>query len=105
MNKAMEYMALKKPIVAFDLVETRFSAQDAALYAPPNDEAGFAQRIEELLDDPLRCERMGEAGALRVARSLAWEYSIPHLLQAYLDLCGRADANRTDSPTPGRSAP
>src|SRR5690606_38072246 len=33
MNKIMEYMALKKPIVQYDLKEGRFSAQAASLYA------------------------------------------------------------------------
>src|SRR5262249_28083960 len=37
MNKIVEYMALGKAIVAFDLHETRVSAADAALYATPND--------------------------------------------------------------------
>ena len=31
MNKIMEYMALGKPIVQFDLTEGRFSAQNASL--------------------------------------------------------------------------
>jgi glycosyltransferase involved in cell wall biosynthesis len=33
MNKIMEYMALGKPVVQFDLTEGRFSAQEASLYA------------------------------------------------------------------------
>ncbi|MFD2270393.1 glycosyltransferase [Undibacterium arcticum] len=33
MNKIMEYMALGKPIVQFDLLEGRVSAQEASLYA------------------------------------------------------------------------
>ncbi|HYG54374.1 MAG TPA: glycosyltransferase family 4 protein, partial [Burkholderiales bacterium] len=33
MNKIMEYMALGKPIVQFDLTEGKFSAQKASLYA------------------------------------------------------------------------
>ena len=37
MNKIMEYMALSKPIVQFDLKEGRYSAQDASLYAAPDD--------------------------------------------------------------------
>ncbi|MEZ7991546.1 MAG: glycosyltransferase family 4 protein, partial [Halioglobus sp.] len=37
MNKIMEYMALAKPIVQFDLSEGRFSAQEASLYARRND--------------------------------------------------------------------
>ncbi|HWA36757.1 MAG TPA: glycosyltransferase family 4 protein, partial [Burkholderiales bacterium] len=36
MNKIMEYMALGKPIVQFDLTEGRFSAQEASLYARKN---------------------------------------------------------------------
>jgi len=37
MNKIMEYMALGKPIVQFDLTEGRYSAQGASLYARRND--------------------------------------------------------------------
>jgi glycosyltransferase involved in cell wall biosynthesis len=85
MNKLMEYMALGKPVVAFDLVETRFSAQDAALYVKPNDEGEFAARVSWLLDNPDECKKLGEIGRIRVANELAWEYSVPNLLQAYSD--------------------
>jgi len=83
MNKLMEYMALGKPTVAFDLVETRFSAQNAALYVKPNDELEFAEKVSWLLDNPDECKKMGEIGRDRVANELAWEYSIPELLRAY----------------------
>jgi len=33
--KIMEYMLAEKPVVAFDLPETRFSAEGAASYASP----------------------------------------------------------------------
>ena len=59
--KIMEYMAYAKPIVTFDLKETRFSARDAAVYVKPNDEARFAQAIAELMDQP---EKRGQMGAL-----------------------------------------
>ncbi|MCX7887219.1 MAG: glycosyltransferase family 4 protein, partial [Verrucomicrobiae bacterium] len=36
MNKIMEYMALGRPVVQYDLKEGRFSAGDASLYAEPN---------------------------------------------------------------------
>ena len=49
MNKIMEYMALGKPIVQFDLAEGRFSAREASLYA--RDAADFGDKIVELLDD------------------------------------------------------
>jgi glycosyltransferase involved in cell wall biosynthesis len=83
MNKLMEYMILGKPTVAFDLVETRFSAQEAALYARPNDEVEFAEKVSWLLGNPDECKRMGEIGRDRVANALAWEYSVPELLKAY----------------------
>src|SRR5204863_3368301 len=43
--KVMEYMAYAKPIVSFDLKETRFSAQQAALFVPCNDEMAFAKAV------------------------------------------------------------
>jgi glycosyltransferase involved in cell wall biosynthesis len=83
MNKIMEYMALGKPIVQFELTEGRFSAREASLYARPNDARDFAERILELLADPERRERMGRFGRERVERQLAWEYEAPKLLAAY----------------------
>lgn len=83
MNKIMEYMALGKPIVQFDLTEGRFSAQDASLYAKKNDPIDMARRIVELLDNPERRERMGTLGRRRVDRELEWRYEAPKLLAAY----------------------
>jgi len=88
MNKMMEYMALGKPVVSFDLVEARFSAQDAAVYARPNDELEFGQRVSWLFDNPDECKKMGEIGQERVSNVLAWEYSVPELLRAYSDGLG-----------------
>lgn len=83
MNKILEYMALGKPIVQFDLTEGRFSAQDASLYAKPNDIEDFARRICELVDDAPRRAAMGEAGRRRVEGELAWHHQVPKLLAAY----------------------
>jgi glycosyltransferase involved in cell wall biosynthesis len=83
MNKIMEYMALGKPIVQFDLTEGRFSAQDASLYARRNDPVDLAGKILELLDDPVRRERMGRFGRERVESTLSWEHEAPRLLAAY----------------------
>src|SRR6185312_1698396 len=62
MNKIMEYMALGKPIVQFDLAEGRFSAQAASLYANRNDPIDLAAKIVELIDDPARRSEMGKCG-------------------------------------------
>ena len=83
MNKIMEYMALAKPIVQFELTEGRFSARDASLYARPNDAEDFAQKIVTLLEHPELRERMGRFGRQRVERRLKWEYEVPKLLAAY----------------------
>jgi glycosyltransferase involved in cell wall biosynthesis len=83
MNKIMEYMALGKPIVQFDLAEGRFSAQAASLYARKNDVADFATRIIELIDDPEKRKCMGEFGRKRVVEELEWRHEAPKLLKAY----------------------
>ena len=44
MNKTMEYMAFGLPVVAFDLVETRVSADDAAVYVDPASGRGGLRR-------------------------------------------------------------
>ena len=83
MNKIMEYMALGKAIVQFELTEGRFSAREASLYARPNDARDFAEKIVTLLGDPERRERMGRFGRQRVENHLAWQYEVPKLLAAY----------------------
>ena len=81
--KVMEYMSAAKPIVAFDLAETRFTAGDAALYARASDEREFATKLVRLIDDPALCLTMGEFGRARILEKFAWQYSVPRLLDAY----------------------
>jgi len=83
MNKIMEYMALGKPIVQYDLTEGRVSAQDASLYAAKNDPIDLANKMLTLLDDEAMRQRMGEIGRERVRNVLAWEHEVPRLLAAY----------------------
>ena len=88
MNKIMEYMALRKAIVQFDVTEGRFSAQEASLYARANDPVDLARKIIELIDDPVRRERMAAFGRRRVESTLAWHHQAPALLSAYERLLG-----------------
>jgi glycosyltransferase involved in cell wall biosynthesis len=83
MNKIVEYMALSRPVVAYDLIEARASAGDAALYATANDVSSFAACIEELLDDPDRRAEMGRRGRKRVEDELSWDRSKEQLRLAY----------------------
>lgn len=83
MIKMMEYMALGKPIVAFDLPEHRVTAQAAAFYARPNDELDFARQIVTLINDPKHRKKMGELGRKRIKAGLAWPYQAEKLVNAY----------------------
>ena len=84
MIKIMEYMALGRPIVQFDMKEGRFSAGASSLYCSGEDlVADFAGKILWLLEHPEERQRMGELGRQRVQKELAWEYSVTHLLAAY----------------------
>ena len=97
MNKIMEYMALGKPIVQFDLAEGRISAREASLYARRNDASDLAEKILQLLDDPAQRRAMGEFGRRRVRDALEWRHEAPKLLAAYASLWGlvRPDRRRT----------
>jgi len=83
MNKIMEYMALRKPIVQFDLKEGRFSAQKASLYARGEDTSEFADKITYLIDNKAVREEMGEFGYRRVVNELSWTYERTKLLALY----------------------
>lgn len=86
MIKMTEYMTLSKPIVAFDLPEHRVTAEEAALYAKPNEELDFARNIVALMDDPARRDQMGKIGRRRIETRLAWPFQIPNLLSVYTSL-------------------
>lgn len=98
MIKAMEYMALGRPIVAYDLPEHRVSAGEAALYAEAGDPRAMADRFARLARDPEARRRMGEEGRRRIRDGLAWEFSAERLLTMYDGLLERervAPARRT----------
>jgi glycosyltransferase involved in cell wall biosynthesis len=88
MNKTMEYMAFELPVVAFDLRETRVSAQDAAVYATPNDVHEYAKALVALLDDEAARAQLGKVGRARVEYELAWS----HQERAYLEVYQRLTA-------------
>jgi glycosyltransferase involved in cell wall biosynthesis len=89
MNKVMEYMALGKPVVQFDLHEGRVSAGDASLYAARNDATSLAKCIVRLIDDPEACARMGKIGRERLMTTLSWDLQVPKLLAAYERAVGK----------------
>jgi glycosyltransferase involved in cell wall biosynthesis len=98
MNKVVEYMALARPIVSYDLRESRVSASEAAIYATPNDVRDFARCIDELLESPERREQMGAFGRKRVVEELSWSRSETNLLAAYERALELARRRRRDVP-------
>lgn len=99
MNKTMEYMAFGLPVVAYDLVETRVSADAAAVYADP---AGGPQELADkligLLDSPGARRVMGRFGRDRVENQLAWKHQAPAYLRVYDELTGRPPAEDAAPP-------
>ncbi|MEY2408318.1 MAG: hypothetical protein QOF48_988 [Verrucomicrobiota bacterium] len=83
MNKVLEYMAVAKAQVMFDLKEGRASAGDAALYVDETTAEKLADGILELLEDPVTRESMGRLGEERLRLQLNWERSVEQLLKAY----------------------
>ncbi len=81
--KVGEYVAMGKPVVAFDLRETRFTAREAAMYVPTGDTDAFGQAISDLMDAPEQRAAMSECGRERFLECLAWEYQEKQLFEAY----------------------
>ena len=102
MTKIAEYMAMARPVVSYDLTESRISAGDAAVYAESDDVEGFAALIDDLLDDPERRSAMGAIGRERVERLLCWEHSERALTAAYARVLGEPSvAARNGRPEAG----
>jgi len=94
MNKIIEYMAMGLPIVSFDLKESRYSAQDAAVYVADNDEKAMGQAMIDLLNDPQKRQRMSQLGRKRVESGLSWDYSQGVLIDFYDRLLGHPARER-----------
>ena len=108
MNKIVEYMAMGKPVVAFDLKEARETAREAGVYVTPNgershDAAAFGDQILTLLDSPQTRARMGRLGRQRFTQVLAWDHQQAALLQAYAALFPAPLAYHHPSPLMGEA--
>ena len=71
--KAMEYLAVGLPLVAYDVQETRRLAEGAAVLVRPDDLDGLGDAVLALLDDPARRSALGAHGQHRIRTELSWE--------------------------------
>jgi glycosyltransferase involved in cell wall biosynthesis len=83
MNKLMEYMALGKAVIAYDMPETRVSGGDSIIYASGESAQDLAATIVALADDPARQYELGTAARKRVEECLSWERQRSSLAEVY----------------------
>lgn len=83
MVKCTEYMGMRLPVVAFDLLETRNMCDAAALYASPNSVVDYVDKLEFLLDNEAVRFEMGLLGRRRVEEELNWQVSSSRLTAVY----------------------
>jgi glycosyltransferase involved in cell wall biosynthesis len=93
MIKLAEYLALGKPVVAFDLLETRRTVAGAAMLAPEGDVDAFADRIARIAEDPELRSGLAQRARER-AGELTWEHSETALLSAYAGFDQAGEAQR-----------
>jgi glycosyltransferase involved in cell wall biosynthesis len=86
MNKLMEYMALGKAAVAFDMPETRVSGGDTVVYVAAEGPGALADAVITLADDDNRRSELGAAARIRVESVLAWEHQSANLQAVYAKL-------------------
>ena len=82
----MEYMSFGKPIVAFNLNETRASAGDTAVLIEPGDVGGFASAVHELILHPEQRIKIGRTARQRIVNHLNWQNSASTLKRIYKTL-------------------
>ena len=95
MIKVLEYLAMAKPVVCYDLPETMVTAGDCAVFVPSDDHRQLGNSILELIDDPTRASQLGRSGRQRVEGQFTWAHSEPALLQAYERALDRARRRRS----------
>jgi glycosyltransferase involved in cell wall biosynthesis len=104
--KAMEYLGVGLPVVAYDVQETRRLVEGAAVLVTPGEVEALAREVINLLDDPSERTRLGRVGSERVRLHLAWERQSEVYLQTIAGLIttgSNPDALTRRSPTAATS--
>ena len=81
--KVMEYMLSGKPVIAFDLDETRFTVEKAGVLVEPNNLMHFANAIQELIENPSKRRWLGQMARSRILDGLNWSNASKEMIRAY----------------------
>jgi glycosyltransferase involved in cell wall biosynthesis len=83
-TKLFEYMGLAKPIVASDLdqIGEVLEHEETGILCPPGDAGAAAAAAAELLEDPGKCSRLGEAALERARSDYSWKAHTRRILDA-----------------------
>lgn len=99
MAKTVEYVARGLPVVAVDLLETRRTAGDAAVYVPTGTPDELAKALDQLLGDEAARAAMGRAARQRFTEHLAWDHQVPPYIGMWRRLLGQPEPDHRP-PTP-----
>jgi glycosyltransferase involved in cell wall biosynthesis len=89
MTKVVEYLAMGRPALIFDLAETRAVAGEAGLVADEPNAAGLARTMARIAADrPLLASLTAAASGRLDELDCSWETSSEHLIEAYARLAG-----------------
>ena len=84
-NSIMEYMALRKPVVATEGGGTKELVVDGetGFLVPPKNPDALAAKIEYLLDNPEIARHMGDAGEARLRRKFSTARMVEETVELY----------------------
>ncbi len=102
--KAMEYLGVGLPLVAYDVQETRRLAEGAGVLVTPGETEVIALELVRLLDNSAERARLGEVGSERVRLHLAWERQSEVYLATIAELAGSRRRRRAPSPRSSAAA-
>jgi len=84
-NAIIEAMATGLPVVATDVGGNAEAVEDgvSGIVVPAEDISALTEAIADLLDNPQRAQRMGEAGKTRVSKMFSVDAMMSHTVKVY----------------------
>lgn len=99
----IEAMSCGRATVSTDVGGVREAVGDTGLVVPPRDPAAMAAAALDLLGDPERRRRMGEAARLRVIEQFTLRQTVDAFRAIYADLAARGGPGPATVPVPAVS--